>query len=46
MEDIMLDAMYELPDSGRTGKKVVTEAIVEGKERLITPRTRRRRESA
>lgn len=47
MEEIMMDAMYNLPDGEGTGQKVVTEAVVEGKEVLITPRSsRRRRESA
>ena len=46
MEDIMIDAMYDLPDNNRSGKKVVTEAVVRGQERLMAPRTRRRRESA
>lgn len=46
MEDIMLDPMYELPDSGRTTKAVVTEAVVAGKDLLIPKKTRRRRESA
>ncbi len=48
MEDIMLRPMYELPDNARSGKKVVTAAVVEGKEPLIRPSTtpRRRRESA
>jgi ATP-dependent Clp protease ATP-binding subunit ClpX len=45
MEEIMLDAMYELPDHTGSGKKVVTEAVVEGKERLVSAK-RRRRESA
>ncbi|UCF34068.1 MAG: ATP-dependent Clp protease ATP-binding subunit ClpX [Phycisphaerales bacterium] len=46
MEEIMLEPMYELPERGRSGKKVVTEAVVEGKEPLIRPRSGRRRESA
>jgi len=46
MEEIMLEPMYELPERGRSGKKVVTEAVVEGKEPLIKPRSPRRRESA
>ena len=47
MEELMLDAMYELPDNAGSGKKVVTEAVVEGNEPLITPsKPRRRRESA
>jgi ATP-dependent Clp protease ATP-binding subunit ClpX len=46
MEEIMLTPMYELPDNARSGKKVVTPAVVAGKERLISARGRRRRESA
>jgi ATP-dependent Clp protease ATP-binding subunit ClpX len=47
MEEIMLDPMYDLPDRGRSGKKVVTEAVVEGKEELIPAvKPKRRRESA
>jgi len=46
MEDLMLDPMYHLPDAARSGKKVVTEAVVEGKERLVASKPRRRRESA
>jgi len=42
----MLDAMYNLPDNNRPGKKMVTEAVVEGKETLIAAKPRRRRESA
>ena len=46
LEELMLDPMYHLPDHARSGKKIVTPAVVEGKERLITPGPRRRRESA
>ncbi len=48
MEEIMLEPMYELPDRNRSGKKIVTEAVVEGKEPLIpaSKPKRRRRESA
>ncbi len=46
MEELMLNPMYELPEYGRSGKTVVTEAVVEGKEPLLRPKTRRRRESA
>ncbi|MGB0714787.1 MAG: ATP-dependent Clp protease ATP-binding subunit ClpX [Phycisphaerae bacterium] len=46
LEEIMLDAMYHLPDNPRAGKKVVTEAVVEGKEPLLPSKPRRRRESA
>lgn len=46
LEELMLEPMYDLPDHARSGKKVVTPAVVEGKERLITLKPRRRRESA
>jgi len=46
MEEIMLEPMYLLPDRSRSGKKVVTEAVVEGKDPLISTKPRRRRESA
>ena len=46
MEETMLDAMYDLPETNTSGKKVVTEAVVEGKEPLLAAKPRRRRESA
>jgi ATP-dependent Clp protease ATP-binding subunit ClpX len=47
MEELMLQPMYELPDNARSGKKIVTPAVVEGKEQLIAPGAgKRRRESA
>ena len=46
MEEIMLDPMYDLPDRPQSGKKLVTEAVVMGKETLLSPKSRRRRESA
>jgi len=46
MEELMLDPMYELPEHGRSGKKVVTDAVIDGREPLLTPKARRRRESA
>jgi len=46
LEEIMLQPMYDLPDSGRSGKLLVTEAVVAGREALIQPKARRRRESA
>ncbi len=46
MEELMLDPMYDLPEYGRSGKRVVTEDVVLGKQPLLTPKTRRRRESA
>ncbi len=46
MEELMLEPMFELPDHGRTGKVSVTQAVVEGRTRLLPAKTRRRRESA
>ena len=46
MEELMLDPMYGLPEHGRSGKTVVTEAVVDGREPLLPPKVRRRRESA
>ena len=46
MEEIMLDPMYDLPDRPQSGKKLVTEAVVMGKETLLSAKSRRRRESA
>ncbi len=46
LEEVMLDSMYELPNYPRSGKKVVTEAVVLGEEALIPDKSVRRRESA
>ncbi len=46
MEEIMLDPMYALPEYKRPGKTMVSEAVVEGREPLLPPKARRRRESA
>ncbi len=46
MEELMLEPMYELPEHAGSGKKVVTEAVVGGRDRLLPRRPRRRRESA
>jgi ATP-dependent Clp protease ATP-binding subunit ClpX len=46
MEELMLGPMYDLPDNSHSGKKVVTTAVVEGRESLMPSRARRRRESA
>ncbi len=46
MEELMLEPMYKLPEHSQSGKKVVTEAVVQGKAPLIQPKPRRRRESA
>ncbi len=49
MEELMLGPMYELPEYADTGKKIVTPAVVEGREPLFPAnamKMRRRRESA
>ncbi|MBI4718208.1 MAG: ATP-dependent Clp protease ATP-binding subunit ClpX [Planctomycetes bacterium] len=46
LEELMLDPMYELPAYNQSGKYVVTDAVVAGKEPLLTSKARRRRESA
>ncbi len=46
MEELMLEPMYELPEYARSGKKVVDEAVVDGREALFPPKLKRRRESA
>ena len=35
MEEIMLDILYELPDQPSGGKYIITESIIEGRERLF-----------
>ena len=45
-EELMLDPMYWLPEHSRSGKRVVTTDVVDGKTTLVPPKTRRRRESA
>ena len=46
MEELMLEPMYALPEHSRSGKAVVSKAVVEGKARLLPVKPRRRRESA
>lgn len=46
MEELMLETMYELPEHAGTGKKSVTADVVAGRTPLLSPQTRRRRESA
>jgi ATP-dependent Clp protease ATP-binding subunit ClpX len=46
MEELMLAPMYDLPDNSHSGKKIVTQSVVEGRELLMPSRGRRRRESA
>jgi ATP-dependent Clp protease ATP-binding subunit ClpX len=36
IEDVMLDIMYELPDRGRGGRYVISNDVVEGRERLFS----------
>jgi ATP-dependent Clp protease ATP-binding subunit ClpX len=45
-EEMMLDLMYELPEQKRTGKFVITDAVVSGEECLFTSKVRQRKESA
>lgn len=35
MEEIMLDILYDLPDQPSGGKYIITESIIEGRERLF-----------
>jgi len=46
MEELMLEAMYELPDQKPPGSYVVTEQVVRGEQGLLASKTRRRKESA
>ncbi len=45
-EEIMLDIMFELPEKKRLGKHIITEAVVEGRVGLFTPKAKTRKESA
>ena len=46
-EEIMLDLMYKLPDQNQQGGKyVITEDIVEGRQKLFELKPERRKESA
>ena len=46
MEELMLEAMYELPDQKPPGSYVVTEQVARQKQALLASKTRRRKESA
>ncbi len=50
MEELMLDSLFELPEVGEGGVFTVTEEVVDGKQKLLTPpggvTRKRRRESA
>ena len=46
VEEIMLDIMFELPDPGRQGRYLITDAVVRGEEKAAPVRDRRRKESA
>lgn len=46
LEELMLDVMFDLPNHQGSGKMLVTKGVVEGRENLLKPKTRRRRESA
>jgi ATP-dependent Clp protease ATP-binding subunit ClpX len=45
-EEIMLDLMYKLPDQQSAGKYVISEEVVEGREKLFELKPERRKESA
>ncbi|MFQ5423479.1 MAG: ATP-dependent Clp protease ATP-binding subunit ClpX [Phycisphaerae bacterium] len=46
VEDIMLDIMFELPNPGKQGRYVITDAVVRGEAKVQPIRDRRRKESA
>jgi len=46
MEELMLEAMYELPDQKPPSSYVVTEQVVRQEQALLASKTRRRKESA
>jgi ATP-dependent Clp protease ATP-binding subunit ClpX len=46
MEEFMIPAMYELPERAKSGKHVVTPAVVNRTQKLMGARPKRRRESA
>jgi ATP-dependent Clp protease ATP-binding subunit ClpX len=46
IEDMMVDVMFELPESGRKGRYVIDEAHVRGEETIIPVPAQRRKESA
>ncbi len=45
-EEVMLDLMYRLPDQQHGGKFVITEEVVEGRQKLFELKPERRKESA
>ncbi len=45
-EEFMIDGMFELPERPKSGKWVVTPAVVEGNQNLIATKAKRPRESA
>jgi len=45
-EEVMLDLMYRLPDQQQGGKFIISEDVVEGREKLFELRPERRKESA
>ncbi len=46
VEQLMLDIMFELPDPGRQGRYVISDAVVRGEKKAAPQRERRRKESA
>jgi len=45
-EEIMLDLMYRLPDQQHGGKFVISDEVVEGRQKLFELKPERRKESA
>ncbi len=45
-EEVMLDALYRLPERKRSGTYIVTPGVARGKEDLFSNRLQRRKESA
>lgn len=45
-EEVMLDLMYRLPDQQQGGKYIISEEVVEGRDKLFELRPERRKESA
>ena len=46
LEDLMMEIMFQLPESGRKGRYVITGAHVRGEEEAMPIRPQRRKESA
>ena len=46
LEDLMVDVMFDLPEIGRKGRYLITDANVRGEEPVVPVRPSRRKESA